>query len=147
MNEKLIEIGVTDITTRNYLLNFINNTQEANDIFSENVELIHDIDNAINEYRFIFLLTLLDNVIPNLNNLEDVKVPLSPEEITKLKNIEYTNKCNSDICGICYVDFEENDKIIELPCKHIFHTECIMPWIKNYHHICPTCKLDIREHI
>lgn len=28
-----------------------------------------------------------------------------------------------------------------LPCKHIFHEECIRQWIvKNLNHFCPKCK-------
>jgi hypothetical protein len=31
-----------------------------------------------------------------------------------------------------------------LPCKHIFHEECIRQWIlKNLNHFCPKCKHEL----
>ena len=32
--------------------------------------------------------------------------------------------------------------VIQLPCKHRFHTRCICEWIKN-NNTCPLCRVDI----
>jgi len=41
-------------------------------------------------------------------------------------------------CTVCYEDMKE---AVLLPCKHIFHEECIRQWIiKNLNHFCPKCK-------
>ena len=45
-------------------------------------------------------------------------------------------------CVICKSDFEFNDKITVLECKHIHHTECITEWVK-YKSECPTCRAKI----
>ena len=45
-------------------------------------------------------------------------------------------------CVICKSDFELDEKITVLECKHIFHTECISEWIK-YKSECPTCRAKI----
>ncbi len=173
MNEKLIEIGVTDILTREYLLDFINGSRYSNNTLNRanhnivlpnhNIYRQRDINNIltlaeslqrteyitslISEYRFLSLLMAILDPVPDSNSLEDVKVPLSPEDIHKLRHTEYHKGDSDDKCGICYSELEDKDKIIELPCKHVFHTDCIMPWIRDYHHVCPSCKIDIREHI
>ncbi|CAH9121831.1 unnamed protein product [Cuscuta epithymum] len=46
-------------------------------------------------------------------------------------------------CRICLEEFEVGDEGSELPCKHIYHKECLAPWmIKNYS--CPVCRCDLR---
>ena len=50
-------------------------------------------------------------------------------------------------CVICQEDFRAGERCIVLPCNkeypHIFHKDCIMPWISN-HDTCPTCRGSIR---
>lgn len=45
-------------------------------------------------------------------------------------------------CSICMSEFESDDKIIQLQCKHIFHSDCIIQWLKEKR-ICPNCKKPI----
>ena len=48
---------------------------------------------------------------------------------------------SSKECVICFVDYEEDDKIVTLPCatQHMFHEECITKWLKS-NNTCPLCK-------
>ncbi|EOA14490.1 hypothetical protein CARUB_v10027705mg, partial [Capsella rubella] len=34
-------------------------------------------------------------------------------------------------CSICLLDYEKGDKMITLPCKHIYHKDCILRWFKE----------------
>lgn len=44
-------------------------------------------------------------------------------------------------CPICLEDFVPNEtNIRELPCKHIYHLECIDPFLKTRSSLCPLCK-------
>ena len=36
----------------------------------------------------------------------------------------------------------ENRVIIEMPCEHTFHQECILPWLKE-HNSCPKCRFEL----
>ncbi|KAL9642503.1 hypothetical protein ABK040_011070 [Willaertia magna] len=45
-------------------------------------------------------------------------------------------------CSVCICDFEEGENLIRLPCGHLFHKDCIMPWIKD-HNSCPTCRFEL----
>lgn len=52
-----------------------------------------------------------------------------------------------DPCAICLEEYEIGDQLRELPCKHFFHSQCIDPWFKDVHGICPVCKRDYSEGI
>ena len=43
-------------------------------------------------------------------------------------------------CAICLCELEDGNMIKELRCKHIFHSECIDPWLINERAICPVCR-------
>lgn len=49
-------------------------------------------------------------------------------------------------CPICFNAYAANDTLIELPCKHEFHDECITHWLKDAN-TCPLCRAVVqREH-
>jgi hypothetical protein len=44
-------------------------------------------------------------------------------------------------CPICIDDFEPNEtQVRELPCRHIFHPDCIDAFLLNNSSLCPMCK-------
>lgn len=47
-------------------------------------------------------------------------------------------------CSICLCEYEEGEKLISLPCKHIFHDECITSWTNNNKR-CPLCNYDLES--
>ena len=45
------------------------------------------------------------------------------------------------ICAICLDDFVPNSTIVkELPCRHIYHPECIDELLRGHSSLCPVCK-------
>lgn len=47
-------------------------------------------------------------------------------------------------CAICLEDFVPGSSIIrELPCTHIFHPECIDPFLMRDSSLCPVCKKSV----
>ena len=56
----------------------------------------------------------------------------------KIPNFYDKNKAISSFKS-CISDFEKGEKITELECKHILHTECISEWVK-YKSECPVCR-------
>ncbi|CAA0397872.1 RING-H2 finger protein ATL18 [Arabidopsis thaliana] len=44
-------------------------------------------------------------------------------------------------CPICLVEFEAEDAVTHLPrCAHLFHINCIEPWLLRGHLTCPLCR-------
>lgn len=47
-------------------------------------------------------------------------------------------------CPICIDDFEPNEtKVRELPCRHIFHPDCIDTFLLSNSSLCPMCKQSV----
>ena len=49
------------------------------------------------------------------------------------------------LCGICWNDYDGEDKPVELPCGHVFGEECVIAWAKGTtptgrHNGCPSCR-------
>jgi len=45
-------------------------------------------------------------------------------------------------CSICICTYEEDEDTTFLPCKHRFHSACVLEWFKRSH-VCPYCKDDV----
>lgn len=49
------------------------------------------------------------------------------------------------MCSVCLDEFEEDEVVRQLvPCKHLFHTECITPWLTQRSGNCPLCKVAVQ---
>jgi len=55
-------------------------------------------------------------------------------------------KDDSDyVCAICHDDLAQKEAektILQMPCLHFFHEECILPWLEN-NHTCPNCRYQL----
>ncbi|KAF7934483.1 hypothetical protein EAE99_002934 [Botrytis elliptica] len=72
--------------------------------------------------------------IPNLG--------ISPLSISDLE--ERAVVFSQPTCPVCLDDFESGTTLIrELPCGHIFHPECIDPFLGNNSSLCPMCKKSV----
>ncbi|KAH9609702.1 hypothetical protein KSS87_012945 [Heliosperma pusillum] len=49
-------------------------------------------------------------------------------------------------CAVCLEDFEHGEEVMVTTCKHMFHEECILPWVKN-HGNCPVCRSALCESV
>jgi len=77
------------------------------------------------------------------SSLEDeLKQGLPKEMIDKVKRMKM-GKSGQD-CSVCSEGFRKGEKIRKLPCKHIFHDKCIMPWLEK-NSTCPNCRFNLFE--
>ncbi len=52
---------------------------------------------------------------------------------------------NKASCAICILDYKAGDTLKILPdCNHIFHKDCIVPWITERSGHCPLCRMTVR---
>ncbi|KAL1332920.1 hypothetical protein HN51_061690 [Arachis hypogaea] len=45
-------------------------------------------------------------------------------------------------CSICLDDLEVGSEAKQMPCKHMFHSGCILPWLE-LHSSCPVCRYQL----
>ena len=67
--------------------------------------------------------------------IQNLKQTSFIEFMRNKKNNEYTN----NKCAVCTEEFEKNEKVSCLDCQHIFHSECLMPWLE-IQNTCPNCR-------
>lgn len=146
------------LNNHDMLRDFFNNNNLLNNIFNDINPLLLNTENESSNLNDIFNNLLnnrngnssLNNVYQDslLNDKPKYKNVLSDKGKQQLKNILFkdSSKYNNS-CPIYYTDFQEDDNVIELPCKHCFTPEAIEKWLKEEQALCPVCrfKLDSKE--
>ncbi|KAL0335200.1 UNVERIFIED_CONTAM: putative E3 ubiquitin-protein ligase RHC1A [Sesamum radiatum] len=72
--------------------------------------------------------------------------PPAPEStIEGLPVVELSSEYlkHDSCCPVCKDEFEVGARARELPCKHLYHSECIIPWL-HIHNTCPVCRHEVR---
>lgn len=86
------------------------------------------------------LIERLDNFIELLNNIDHGMINNNPTDINKY-NTYISNNQSTNSCSICLSNFQSGELITELPCKHLFHKNCLSQWF-NCNNTCPLCKFN-----
>lgn len=88
----------------------------------------------------------LDTVITQLlNNLEGSgPPPLAQNEIDRIPFVRVSEEdvAKNIQCSVCMDELKIEEKVRKLPCAHLFHTDCIVPWLQM-HATCPICRKTI----
>ncbi len=59
--------------------------------------------------------------------------------IDNLQTLIITNNIIDDVCSICLEEFKYDEELKKLKCDHIFHKDCLEPWLNN-NNKCPICR-------
>ncbi|XP_063770553.1 E3 ubiquitin-protein ligase RNF126 [Pseudophryne corroboree] len=85
----------------------------------------------------------LDTIITQLlNQFENTgPPPADNEKIQALPTVQITEEhVGSGLeCPVCKEDYTVGENVRQLPCNHLFHNDCIIPWLEQ-HDTCPVCR-------
>lgn len=92
-----------------------------------------------------------DRLLDQLTQIEanglgriDQNPPASKAAIEALPTIEIQeiHILTESQCAVCKDLFELESEAREMPCKHLYHSDCILPWL-NLRNSCPVCRHEL----
>ncbi len=124
----------------------------SNTVISTNFETCIRI--VKNELEIIYNRSYIQAFLQSImnGNMEDVKKVLSEEELEKLivcsfKELDSSIANINTMCTVCREEFCPDDKVRCLPCKHIYHQECVDGWLTSHSHKCPCCRTEAGTYV
>ena len=134
----------------NIVRNIIRNIYIRNFYYNQiNSHRLYHIFSSLG-FRRVDTVSIFDHI--DGSDMESVKLTVSQDELNKIPTFEYQNlsdeiKSFNDACSICKMEYLPTDEIRHVKCNHIFHKECIDPWLLNENHKCPVCREEVADHI
>ncbi|KAJ7534060.1 hypothetical protein O6H91_13G077400 [Diphasiastrum complanatum] len=95
-----------------------------------------------------FLGPGLDQLIQHLAEIDPNRYgtpPAARSAIDAMPTITVTRehlRSDSTECAVCRDQFELGSLVREMPCKHLYHGDCILPWLA-LHNSCPVCRYEM----
>lgn len=74
----------------------------------------------------------------------DAKKAIKRLPLRTLKRSDEETASDTHMCAVCIESYKEGDVVTVLTCNHIFHKDCIEPWLLDKR-TCPMCKCDIMK--
>ncbi|XP_077236259.1 E3 ubiquitin-protein ligase RING1-like [Tasmannia lanceolata] len=89
----------------------------------------------------------IDRLIQHLADPDDDQAvrgstPASKSAVNSIPTVKITSSflaSDSLLCAVCKDEFVVDVEAKQLPCKHIYHFDCILPWLSQ-HNSCPVCR-------
>lgn len=87
------------------------------------------------------LLLLLDNTVQKKTLKADAIAKFDERELGADDPCITANDC----CSVCLVNYAQGERVKVLPCSHVFHCDCIVPWLKAHSQACPLCNTKLTQ--
>ena len=124
------------------------NNRNNNNRNNNNFEIImNNIINRPNDNRVLRQLSPLLRNERNNRRVNRIK-GLTQSEIDRIPCEIFNSNMNYELrnCTICLENFREGDILKRLGCLHIFHKDCIVPWLKEKN-LCPIDKHQVNVNL
>nr|DAD32780.1 TPA_asm: hypothetical protein HUJ06_011631 [Nelumbo nucifera] len=76
------------------------------------------------------------------SNLGDYFIGPGLEQLIQQLAENDPNRYDTAQCAVCKDTFELGSEAKQMPCKHIYHSDCILPWLE-LHNSCPVCRYEL----
>ena len=92
-------------------------------------------------------LDILRSALSNTEN-NDKNQPLSQLMKDRLRkvSINLNMMCEQPSCPICSEDYTPNEEVLKLPCAHLYHNNCVLPWLDTKK-TCPICRFEFKNEL
>ncbi|KAK6154946.1 hypothetical protein DH2020_009194 [Rehmannia glutinosa] len=118
-------------------------------------EYSEEIDNPRSEVSRInlpedYILTmeydaLFGQLVENENALKG-SPPAAKSVVENLPSVVLTKEeigeNNNVVCAVCKDEFAVGENVSKLPCCHLYHGDCILPWL-GIRNTCPVCRYEL----
>lgn len=86
----------------------------------------------------------LEEMIAEIGNNRGGTPPAPKSLIDTIPTVKISQKDirKDSHCAICKEKFELSSSARKLPCHHIYHSDCIVPWLAQ-HNTCPVCRQEL----
>ena len=91
----------------------------------------------------VYILRCIDLQRENTRIIRENRRSRQRINVNNLNTLLLCNELPDESCSICLEDFKTGDNIKKLNCTHIFHKECLEPWLNDNNRNCPMCRTDI----
>ena len=115
--------------------NDASNNAQLQPLLDQRIEVNNEVERINRQFRVLAVLDLLVG-------LQRQEQQINNNELYRL-NEDERMRLESGDCPVCMWSYQDDqlESLISLPCNdsHIFHENCIIPWL-NHNHSCPLCR-------
>lgn len=92
-------------------------------------------------------LDMLRSALANSENQEKNQ-PLTQLMKDRLRNVKINvhMMCEQPSCPICSEEYTPDEEVVKLPCAHLYHSNCVMPWLDSKK-TCPICRFEFKHEV
>lgn len=117
-----------------------NNTETYENSYYQLEIMLGVIFTAFASVQFIKFYNIIKNNI--YNRRRRIRRSLNRVNIDSLNTVILRDRLQDNTCSVCLEEFKDDDILVKLNCNHIFHKECLEPWLNNNTN-CPMCRQNI----
>jgi len=143
------DIYTGDIISPNLYSNFTSNLF-TNMLAQNNMNIItstipvHDIN--IPSIFSSFFIVENPRIPEDVKNVVSSKILEENTKVLKFNELSDELQTKYKTCSICIEDFDTTSDVRQLNCSHVFHINCIDPWLLKESYKCPMCRDDTLPH-
>jgi hypothetical protein len=98
---------------------------------------------------YVFGDAAFDRLMTQLMEQDALRRAPPPATQAAIDSLKYRTVNSIDIeskveCSVCKDLFQLDEQVIEVPCEHIFHPDCILPWLRRSG-TCPICRYKLND--